>query len=59
MSSKQKEYKVGDCAEKAARFFVACQPDPATKVKVTEAMRVSGYSDGKSAYLMLQIIVTR
>jgi hypothetical protein len=31
-------YKVNDHAEKAARFFVTCQPDPAIKVKVTEAM---------------------
>jgi hypothetical protein len=45
MSSKRKEYKVDDCAEKAACFFIACKANPATKVKVTEAMRVRGYSN--------------
>ncbi len=40
MSSKRKEYKVDDCSEKAARFFVACEANPATKVKVTEAIYV-------------------
>ncbi len=59
MSLKRKQYKVNGCAEKAARFFVACKPDPATKVKVTEAMRVRGYSDCKSANLTLQMIVAR
>jgi hypothetical protein len=34
-----------DCAEKTARFFIACQANPATNVKVTEAMQVKGYSD--------------
>jgi hypothetical protein len=38
----------------AARFFVASKADPDTKVKVTEAMRVKGYSDCKAANLMLQ-----
>jgi hypothetical protein len=42
MSSKRKEYKVDDRAEKAARFFVACEANPDTRVKVTEAMWVRG-----------------
>jgi hypothetical protein len=57
MSSKRKEYEVDDHAEKAALFFVACQPDPATKVKVAEVMRVRGYSDCKAANLTLQMQV--
>jgi hypothetical protein len=57
MSLKRKEYKVDDHAEKAARFFVACKVNPATKVKVTEAMRVRGYSNHESADLMLQMQV--
>jgi hypothetical protein len=55
MSSKRKEYKVDDHAEKAARFFVACEANAATKVKVTEAMWVRGYSDRESANLMPQM----
>jgi hypothetical protein len=42
MSPKRKEYKVNDCAEKAARFFIACKASPATKVKMTEAMCAKG-----------------
>jgi hypothetical protein len=57
MSSKRKEYKVNDCAEKAARFFAACKENPDTSVKVTEAMRVRGYSNCKAANLMLQMQV--
>jgi hypothetical protein len=57
MSLKRKEYKVDDHAEKATRFFVACKANPATKVKVTEAMQVRVYFDCKSADLMLQMQV--
>jgi hypothetical protein len=57
MSSNRKEYKVDNCAEKAARFFIACKASLATKVKVTEAMRVRGYSDCKAADLTLQMQV--
>jgi hypothetical protein len=53
MSSKRKEYKDDNQAEKAAPFFVACKANPATKVKVTEALQVRGYSDCASANLML------
>jgi hypothetical protein len=35
---------VNNCAVKAAHFFIACQANPATKVKVTKAMWVKGYS---------------
>ncbi len=55
MSSKRKEYKVDDRTEKAACFFIACKADPATKVKVTEAMWVRGYSNHEAADLTLQI----
>jgi hypothetical protein len=57
MSLEREEYKVNDCAEKAARFFIACQANPATKVKVIKAMRVRGYSDSKAAGLTLQMQV--
>ncbi len=45
MSLKRKEDEVDEHAEKATCFFVACEPNPATKVKLTEAMRVKGYLD--------------
>ncbi len=57
MSLKRKEYKVDNCAEKVARFFITCKAKPATKVKVTEAMWVRGYSDCKAANLTLQMQV--
>ncbi len=57
MSSKMKEYKVDDHAEKARSFFVACEPNSATKVKVTEAMWVKVYSDLEAANSMLQMLV--
>jgi hypothetical protein len=34
MSSKKKEHKVDDRAKKATYFFITCQANPATKVKV-------------------------
>jgi hypothetical protein len=53
MSSKSKEYKVNDRAEKAAHFLIACkQANPATKVKVTEAMQVKMYSDLEAMEMM-------
>ncbi len=58
MSLKRKEYKVNDCVEnKAARFFITCQENPDTKMKMTEAMRVKGYSNNKAANLTLQMQV--
>ncbi len=58
MSLKRKEYKVGDCAENASRFFIACKASQATKVKVTEAMQVREYSDCEAANLTLQMQVS-
>jgi hypothetical protein len=57
MSSKRKKYEVDDRAEKATHFFVACQPDSATNVKMMEAMRVRGYSNHEAANLTLQMQV--
>jgi hypothetical protein len=57
MSSKRKEYKVDDRAEKATRFFITCQANPDTKVKVIEAMQVMGYFNSKAAIFMLQMQV--
>jgi hypothetical protein len=51
MSSKRKEYKVENHAEKAAHFFVACKENPDTRVKMTEAMRMRGYSNCEAADL--------
>jgi hypothetical protein len=59
MSLKRKEYKVNDCTEKVARFVVASKANPDTRVKVTEAMQVRGYSNCKAANLMLQMQVRR
>jgi hypothetical protein len=50
---------VDDLAEKAARFFIACQANPDTKVKVTEAMPVEGYSNSEATNLTLQMQVCR
>jgi hypothetical protein len=44
-----------DRAEKNIRFFIACQANQTTKVKVTEDMQVRGYSDSEAAKLALQI----
>ncbi len=51
--------KVDDHAEKATRFFIACQATPDTKVNVTEGMGVKGYSNSEAANLMLQMQVHR
>ena len=42
MSSKRNEYHVDGCAKRAAIFFVACKPNPATRVKISNAMRIRG-----------------
>ncbi len=49
MSSKRREYHVDCCAKKAAIFFLACEPNPATRVKIPDAMRIKGYSPSKAA----------
>jgi hypothetical protein len=59
MSSKRKKYKVNNRAKKALCFFVVCKANPATKVKVIEAMWVRGYSNPESADLMLQMHMHR
>jgi hypothetical protein len=39
MSSKRKEKKVDDHAEKAAHFFVACKANAATRLSIPAAIR--------------------
>jgi hypothetical protein len=45
MSSKRREYKVDDCAKKAAVFFQACEANPDTRLSIPAAMRAKGYLD--------------
>ena len=49
MSSKRKEYKVDARAKKAALFFLACEPNPVTRLTIPAAMRAKGYSDSEAA----------
>ena len=49
MSSKRKEYKVDARAKKAALFFLACEPNPVTRLSIPAAMRAKGYSDSETA----------
>jgi hypothetical protein len=49
MSSKRREYHVDCRAKKAANFFVACDLNPETRVKIPDAMRIKGYSLSKAA----------
>jgi len=53
MSSKRKEYHVDGRAKKAAIFFVACKPNPATRVKILDVMRAKGCSDAKATAQIL------
>ena len=48
MSSKRKEYKVDARAKKAALFFLACDPNPVTRLSIPAAMRAKGYSDSEA-----------
>jgi hypothetical protein len=57
MNSKRREYHVDCHAKKAAIFFVACEPNPATRVKIPDAVRVKGYSPSKAADRVLQMQV--
>ncbi len=58
MSSKRREYHVDCRAKKAAIFFLACEPNPATRVKIPDAMRINkGYSPSKAANQALQMQV--
>jgi hypothetical protein len=57
MSSTRKEYKVDDCAKKAALFFLACEANPDTRLLIPAAMRAKGYSDveAKDRILVQQV----
>jgi hypothetical protein len=44
MFSKRKEYKVDDCAKKAALSFLAFEANPDTRLSIPAAMRAKGYS---------------
>jgi hypothetical protein len=49
MTLKRREYHVDCHAKKAAIFFVACEPNTATRVKIPNAMRIRGYSQSEAA----------
>jgi hypothetical protein len=57
MSSKRKEYHVDDHSKKAATFFVACEPNQATRVKIPDAMRAKGNTDVEATNRTLQMQV--
>jgi hypothetical protein len=59
MTSRRREYHVDCRAKKAASFFVACEPNTATRVKIPDAMRIRGYSQSKAADRALQMQVRR
>jgi hypothetical protein len=59
MSLKRREYHVDCCAKKAANFFVACDANPNTRVKIPDAMRIKGYSISEAADRSLQMQVRR
>ena len=46
-------------SKKAALFFVACDANPDTRVKIPDAMRIKGYSPSKAADRSLQMQVRR
>jgi hypothetical protein len=49
MTLKRWEYH-DDCrVKKAAIFFMACEPNPATRVKILDAMRIKEYSPSKAS----------
>ncbi len=45
--------------KKAALFFVACDANPDTRVKIPDAMRIKGYSPSEAADRLLQQQVRR
>ncbi len=53
MSSKRKEYKVDARAKKAALFFLACEPNPVTRLSIPATMRAKGYSHSEAANQIL------
>ena len=49
-----------DCrSKKAALFFVVCDANPDTKVKIPDAMRIKGYSPSEATNRSLQQQVRR
>jgi hypothetical protein len=60
MSSKSREYHVDRRSKKAALFFVACDANPDTRVKIPDVMRIKGYySPSEAADRSLQMQVCR
>ncbi len=59
MTLRRREYHVDCRAKKAATFFVACEPNTATRVKIPDAMRIRGYSQSEAADRALQMQVRR
>ena len=59
MTLRRREYHVDCRAKKAATFFVACEPNTATRVKSPNAMRIRGYSQSEAADQALQMQVHR
>ncbi len=57
MTTKRREYHVDCHAKKAAIFFVACEPNPATRVKIPNAMKIKGYSPSKAYSRVMQMQV--
>jgi hypothetical protein len=57
MTSRRREYHVDCRAKKAAIFFMACEPNTATRVKIPDAMRVRGYFQSKATDQALQMQV--
>ncbi len=54
-----REYHVDCCAKKAAIFIVACELNPATRVKIPDGMRIKGYSPSEASNRALQMQVRR
>jgi hypothetical protein len=48
MSSTKKEYHIDGHAKIAVRFFLACMPNPDTRVKISAAKRAKGDSNEDS-----------
>ena len=46
-------------SKKAALFFVACDANPDTRVKIPDAIRIKGYSPREAANRSLQMQVRR
>jgi hypothetical protein len=57
MTLRRREYHVDCRAKKAAIFFVAWEPNTATRVEIPNAMRIRGYSQSKTADRVLQMQV--